>query len=124
MTNTKKVRKFRSEGSSDLKEDDIALVLRPTFNKKGTSDWNGKVDLGVLVMPINKLHAKDHGLIKDTVHALATCFHLLNTDSEFADRISEEMDQFLPSNVSEPGFLDEGENVWNLNQWTKTLGNA
>ena len=48
-------------------------------------------------MPVTRLDEDEHGLIKDTMHALVACFHLLNTDQEFANRISEEMDNIIGS---------------------------
>ena len=93
----KKTKKIRSEHNPNLNEDDVALVIRPSFSKKNPSEWTGKVDLSALIMPVTRLDEDEHGLIKDTMHALVACFHLLNTDQEFANRISEEMDNIIGS---------------------------
>jgi len=102
-----------------LKDDDVAVVIRPTFDK---NMWAGKVDLSALIMPITRLTEDEHDLIKDTMYALVTCFHLLNTNQDFADRVSEEMDRM--ANSGELGDIKEKKVVSHLSTWTKTQGNA
>ena len=127
MTNIKKLKKIRSEHNPNLNEDDVALVIRPSFSKKNPSEWTGKVDLSALIMPVTRLDEDEHGLIKDTMHALVACFHLLNTDQEFANRISEEMDNIIGSGrIESPARKTSSKKTAEpkLTQWTKTLGSA
>ena len=102
-----------------LKDDDVAVVIRPAFDEKG---WIGKVDLSALIMPVTKLEDEEHEIIKDTMYALVTCFHLLNTNKDFADRVSEEMDRMATS--GELGNVKEKKVISHLSSWTKTEGNA
>ena len=105
--------------ASKLKEDSVAVVIKPSFNN---DNWTGKVDLSALIMPVTRLKDDEHDLIKDTMYALVTCFHLLNTNKDFADRVSEEMDRMATS--GELGDVKEKKTVSHLSSWTKTEGNA
>jgi len=104
-----------------LQEDDLAIVIRPLIEK---GEWTGKVDLNGIIMPLLNLSEDDHTIVKDSMYAMVTCYHLLNTDTEFAERINNEMDK-----LAEEGDLDsllEGEEIksGDLTAWTKTKGNA
>ena len=105
--------------ASKLKEDSVAVVIKPSFNN---NSWTGKVDLSALIMPVTRLTDDEHDLIKDTMYALVTCFHLLNTDQDFADRVSDEMDKMAES--GELQNLKKKKDITHLSSWTKTQGNA
>jgi len=105
--------------ASKLKEDSVAVVIKPSFNN---DSWTGKVDLSALIMPVTRLTDDEHDLIKDTMYALVTCFHLLNTDQDFGNRVSEEMDKMAES--GELQNLKKKKNITHLSSWTKTQGNA
>ena len=105
--------------ASKLKEDSVAVVIKPSFNN---NNWTGKVDLSALIMPVTRLKDDEHDLIKDTMYALVTCFHLLNTDQDFADRVSDEMDKMAES--GELQNLKKKKDITHLSSWTKTQGNA
>lgn len=105
--------------ASKLKEDSVAVVIKPSFNN---DNWTGKVDLSALIMPVTRLKDDEHDLIKDTMYALVTCFHLLNTDQDFANRVSEEMDKMAES--GELQNLKKKKDITHLSSWTKTQGNA
>jgi len=105
--------------ASKLKEDSVAVVIKPSFNN---DNWTGKVDLSALIMPVTRLKDEEHDLIKDTMYALVTCFHLLNTDQDFADRVSDEMDKMAES--GELQNLKKKKDITHLSSWTKTQGNA
>ena len=105
--------------ASKLKEDSVAVVIKPSFNN---DNWTGKVDLSALIMPVTRLKDDEHDLIKDTMYALVTCFHLLNTDQDFADRVSDEMDKMAES--GELQNLKKKRDITHLSSWTKTQGNA
>ena len=105
--------------ASKLKEDSVAVVIKPSFNN---DNWTGKVDLSALIMPVTRLKDDEHDLIKDTMYALVTCFHLLNTDQDFADRVSDEMDKMAQS--GELQNLKKKKDITHLSSWTKTQGNA
>lgn len=105
--------------ASKLKEDSVAVVIKPSFNN---DNWTGKVDLSALIMPVTRLKDDEHDLIKDTMYALVTCFHLLNTDQDFADRVSDEMERMAKS--GELDNLKKKKDITHLSSWTKTQGNA
>ena len=105
--------------ASKLKEDSVAVVIKPSFNN---DNWTGKVDLSALIMPVTRLKDDEHDLIKDTMYALVTCFHLLNTDQDFADRVSDEMDKMAES--GELHNLKKKKDITHLSSWTKTEGTA
>ena len=59
---------------------------------------------------------------KDSMYALVTCFHLLNTDKDFGERVADEMDRMAAS--GELGNVEKPVKVTHLSSWTKTEGNA
>jgi len=105
--------------ASKLKEDSVAVVIKPSFKN---NKWTGKVDLSALIMPVVRLEDDEHDLLKDTMYGLVTCFHLLNTDQDFADRVSDEMDNMAKS--GELGNLNKKRDISHLSSWTKTEGTA
>jgi len=112
-----------NDNENKLITNDIALVIRPIFNNL-SKKWDGNVDLNAIIMPVSKnLEDEEHEIIKDSLYALVTCYHLLNTDIEFADRIREEM-----SKLTDEGGLDKFINKdvgdVKLSTWTKTEGDV
>jgi len=109
---------FETDIKNPIGEDDLALILKPKFTNK---KWNSTVDLSAVIMPSKKLEEEDTEQLRDVLYALVTCFHLLNTDSDFAKRVSDKMDQI----AKEEGFSeyeDTPDNVIKLSTWTKTEG--
>ena len=111
-----------SKRDKNLTNDDVALVFRPKFTKK--NNWDSTVDVSAVFMPSSKLNEDEADKLRAVVYALITCFHLLNTDTDFAARVSERMDDI----AREEGFEEyepiNGNNVVHLSSWTKTKGNA
>jgi len=104
-----------------LQEDDLAIVIRPLIED---GKWTGKVDLNGIIMPLLNLSDKDHDLVKDSMYAMVTCYHLLNTDTEFAKRINYEMDKLLEEGDLESLLQGEEIKSGDLTTWTKTKGSA
>jgi hypothetical protein len=109
--------------SNAIKKDDIVLIIRPNFNE---TKWSGTVDLNVMYMPSDKLDEESYEELMGLMHGVITCFHLLNTDAEFGEKVSIEMDKMIESGKLTVSQLDEntlGE-VIDLTEWTQTRGNA
>jgi hypothetical protein len=103
-----------------LQDDDTGLILRP--NKEG-KHWNGTVDVQAVVMPRNIMTEDNQTEMLHIIYGLIVCFNLLNSDEEFATRVSDELEKMIKSgelNVNPRG----GDNVVHMDQWTKTHGNA
>lgn len=107
--------------SKIFKDDDIVLIMRPNFENK---EWTGTVDLNMMCMPSDKLNDESFNQLVYLMQGVITCFHLLNCDPEFAEKVSEEMHDMIES--GELTFKDPNDysNVINLNEWTQTKGNA
>ena len=106
--------------NSPLLNDDMALVIHPNM----TNDkWNGTVDVQLVVMPIDKMTKESTEEVFYIMHGLIAAFNLMNSDEEFAQRISEELERMAEAGelVSHTGTKD---NVISIDQWTKTRGNA
>jgi hypothetical protein len=105
----------------NLKKDDIALIMRPNFEG---GDWNGTVDLNMMCMPSDKLDDEGFEELVYLMQGVITCFHLLNSDPEFGEKVQTAMDKMVESGelVFEPA--NTYENVINLSEWTATKGNA
>lgn len=104
----------------NLKQDDIALIMRPNFEK---GEWNGTVDLNMLCMPSDKMDDAGFEELVYLMQGVITCFHLLNTDAEFGEKVQTAMDNMIASGdlVFDSNTYD---NVINLSEWTATKGNA
>lgn len=115
--------------SDALMDDDVALVLRPNFTK---NEWNGTLDLNVVIMPRNKAGEDSNEALEDITNLMVTCFRLLVTDEGFYNQIldttvemienGEHMDQDALDEVE--SIIDSSNNVYKLHAWTKTKGNA
>ena len=103
-----------------MQKDDTAVVLRPNFNLDGK--WDSTVHVNAVMMPNEKLSDDESDYLLEVTHALVACFHLMNTDPEFAYKVGEELSKM---NIDE-GFSKDStkSNVIQLSQWTKTEGNA
>lgn len=111
---------FETNVENPIGENDLALILKPRFTNK---KWDNTVDLSAVIMPSDKLKEEDTEQLRDVLYALVTCFHLLNTDLEFAKRVSDRMDEV----AREEGFLESEntpDNVIKLSTWTKTEGDV
>lgn len=101
-----------------LEDNDIALVVRPLI-KDGK--WMGTVDLNILSMPTPDLSAESVEDLLYLVNGLVACFHLMNNDQVFANRVSVFMEKLGEDNDKVESL---GDNVIKLDQWTKTKGTA
>jgi hypothetical protein len=105
-----------------LQPNDLALVIRPNIEKK---QWNGTVDLQAVVMPPDNLTNEALSELVFIVHGLVACFNLMNSDEDFATRITNELERMADS--GELVHIDAetpANNVVRLDQWTKTKGSA
>lgn len=109
--------------------DDVALVLRPNFTK---DKWNGTLDLNIVIMPRKKSSEDSNEALEDITNLMVTCFRLLTSDEDFYNQVLEETVQLIEDGeLLDQDSLDEVEsvidssaNVYKLNAWTKTKGNA
>ena len=105
-----------------LQPNDLALVIRPNIEKK---QWTGNVDLQAVVMPPDNLTQESLQDLLFIVHGLVACFNLMNTDENFAQIVNDELVRMADS--GELVAIDTNtmpDNVIQLDQWTKTKGNA
>ena len=102
-----------------LNDNDIALIVRPNLEN---GKWTGTVDLNILAMPSPDLSPESADDLLYMVNGLVACFHLMNTDSVFANRVSVYMDKLREENDQAASL--ETDNVVHLDQWTKTKGTA
>jgi hypothetical protein len=113
-----------------ISNDDVALVLSPNFEKDGT--WSGTLDLNIAIMPVEKGTEESIGAIEELTNMLITCFRLITEDEEFHHQVLKSMIQYVESGeLLDEAVFDEVEsmikssdNVYKLNAWTKTRGNA
>jgi hypothetical protein len=107
---------------STIVKDDMALIITPNFED---GKWNGAVDLKAMVMPLEKLTEDNASELMYLVNGLIACFHLLNSDEKFAERVNSEIEMMhrqgtLTMDIHEP----EHDNVVSIETWTRTRGNA
>lgn len=103
-----------------LNDNDIALIVRPNI-KDG--NWQGTVDLNILAMPSPDLSQEASEDLLYLVNGLVACFHLMNMDPVFANRVSVYMDK-LQQEKDQAESLIGSDNVVSLDKWTKTKGTA
>jgi hypothetical protein len=105
-----------------LQPNDLALVIRPNIEKK---QWNGAVDLQVVVMPPDDLSKDSLSELVYIMHGLIACFNLMNSDEKFATLVSDELERMADTGELVPIDVQAtADNVVHINQWTKTKGNA
>ena len=102
-----------------MQKDDTAVVLRPNFNLDGK--WDSTVHVNAVMMPSEKLSDDESDYLLEVTHALVACFHLMNTDPEFAYKVGEELSKM---GIDNEKFEKSENNVIQLSRWTKTEGNA
>jgi hypothetical protein len=95
--------------------------MRPNFDGK---DWNGTVDLNMMCMPSDKLDDEAFEELVFLMQGVITCFHLLNSDAEFGEKVMEAMERMVASGELQFEPANTYENVINLSEWTATKGNA
>jgi hypothetical protein len=103
-----------------FKDNDIALVIRPNIVD---GQWNGTVDLNIAAMPSPELTQSAADDLLYLVNGLVACFHLMNADPVFANRVSVYMDKLKQEN-DRAESLSAADNVIQLDAWTKTKGTA
>jgi hypothetical protein len=83
-------------------------------------------------MPVDKGTEESIGAIEELTNMLITCFRLITEDEEFHHQVMKAMIQYVDrGELLDQDKLDEVEqmigasdNVYKLNAWTKTRGNA
>jgi hypothetical protein len=103
-----------------FKDNDIALVVRPNIID---GQWNGTVDLNIAAMPSPELGQSAADDLLYLVNGLVACFHLMNNDPVFANRVSVYMDKLKAENERAESLVGV-DNVVQLDTWTKTKGTA
>jgi hypothetical protein len=103
-----------------FEDNDIALVVRPNIVE---GKWNGTVDLNILAMPSPELSEEASDELLYLVNGLVACFHLMNNDAVFANRVSVYMDKLKQDN-DRAESLSSSDNVVHLDSWTQTKGTA
>lgn len=103
-----------------FKDNDIALVVRPNIVD---GQWNGTVDLNIAAMPSPELTQEASDDLLYFVNGLVACFHLMNNDPVFANRVSVYMEKLREENERAES-LKGADNVVQLDAWTKTKGTA
>ena len=106
-----------------IQNDDIALVIRPNI---GTNkQWLGTVDLKAVIMPRDNVSDDTAQELVHLLNGLVACFHLLNEDEGFANKVNETLARLQEEgafefSVEEPTYA----NVIQMSDWTPTKGNA
>lgn len=106
-----------------IQNDDIALVIRP--NVGPDKQWLGTVDLKAVIMPRDNVNDENAQELVHLLNGLVACFHLLNEDESFADKVNETLIKLQEAgafefSVEEPTYS----NVVKMSDWTPTKGNA
>ena len=102
-----------------MQKDDTAVVLRPNFNLDGK--WDSTVHVNAVMMPNEKLSDDESDYLLEVTPAVVACYHLMNTDPEFAYKVGEELSKM---GIDNEKFEKSENNVIQLSRWTKTEGNA
>ena len=102
-------------------DNDIALIVRPNLND---GKWDGTVNLNILSMPSPDLSQEAAEDLLYMVNGLVACFHLLNNDAVFANKVSVYMEKLRAEEERAESLQPIADNVVQLDQWTKTKGTA
>jgi hypothetical protein len=102
-------------------DNDIALIVRPNLDG---GKWDGTVNLNILSMPSPDLSQEAAEDLLYMVNGLVACFHLLNSDAVFANKVSVYMEKLRAEEERAESLQPTADNVVQLDQWTKTKGTA
>jgi hypothetical protein len=104
-----------------FKDNDIALIVSPNVVDGA---WNGTINLNIAAMPSPDLSDAAADDLLYLVNGLVACFHLMNIDPVFANRVSVYMDKLKKEKDRAESLNTATDNVIQLDQWTKTKGTA
>ena len=108
----------------DLDDDEIAIVISPV-NYKGTNKWKGETNVSIAISPEHNLPEPIINGIVDVATMMSAFLDLSNEQPYLYALVKEHRDYLIAMDEEKekPIVTKEG-NVYRLNKWTKTKGNA
>ena len=108
----------------DLDDDEIAIVISPK-NYKDVNNWEGETNVSIAISPEHNLPEPIINGIVDVATMMSAFLDLAHEQPYLYAQVKEHRDYLIAMDEEneKPVVTKEG-NVYRLNKWTKTKGNA
>jgi hypothetical protein len=115
----------------ELDDDEFAIIIRPTnWEEEDGTDWSGDCETAIGMSDSSTLpefishHVMDIATMMTTFLDIAVDYpEIFALVQERRDKLLDFYDEELPEKAERPTVKKDG-NVYTINKWTKTKGNA
>ena len=107
----------------DIGDDELAIVIRP---KNFDDDWKGEVDIELVASTESVLPPKIQAQMLNIATMMSAFLDVATEHPEVYDLVEEHRNYLMELELEEEKSLDviKDGNVYTLDRWTKTKGNA
>tara|TARA_R100000951_G_scaffold11754_2_gene9635 strand:+ start:199 stop:531 length:333 start_codon:yes stop_codon:yes gene_type:complete len=107
----------------DIGDDELAIVIRP---KNFDDDWKGEVDIELVASTESVLPPKIQAQMLNIATMMSAFLDVATEHPEVYDLVEEHRNYLMELELEEEKPLDviKDGNVYTLDRWTKTKGNA
>ncbi len=107
----------------DIGDDELAIVIRP---KNFDDDWKGEVDIELVASTESVLPPKIQAQMLNIATMMSAFLDVATEHPEVYDLVEEHRNYLMELELEEEKSLDviRDGNVYTLDRWTKTKGNA
>ena len=107
----------------DIGDDELAIVIRP---KNFDDDWKGEVDIELVASTESVIPPKIQAQMLNIATMMSAFLDVATEHPEVYDLVEEHRNYLMELELEEEKSLDviKDGNVYTLDRWTKTKGNA
>jgi hypothetical protein len=105
----------------DLRDDEIAIVISP-FNYEVPSEWQG--DINLVISPDNEIPEDIMTRVVGIATLMSAFLDVAADNPEIHDIVEEHRNYLMKLEEEEKPVVTRDGNVYTLDIWTKTKGNA
>ena len=107
----------------DLRDDEIAIVISP-FNYEVPSEWQGDINVGLVISPDNEIPEDIMTRVVGIATLMSAFLDVAADNPEIHDIVEERRNYLMKLEEEEKPVVTRDGNVYTLDIWTKTKGNA
>ena len=107
----------------DLRDDEIAIVISP-INYEVPSEWQGDINVGLVISPDKEIPEDILTRVIGIATLMSAFFDVAADNLEIHDIVEEHRNYLMKLEEEEKPVVIRDGNVYTLDIWTKTKGNA
>ena len=107
----------------DLRDDERAIVISP-FNYEVPSEWQGDINVGLVISPDNEIPEDIMTRVVGIATLMSAFLDVAADNPEIHDIVEEHRNYLMKLEEEEKPVVTRDGNVYTLDIWTKTKGNA